>query len=229
MADTKHICSIALGLLLAVAYHPASRAIPINDNTLNQNGALFTIEGEWLNPSTYQLTYWANFDGFDNGGGEDFLQAIDWKWQGGMISAITLLGAPGDLSDWSARAFQQISYGETVGCADGGGFSAVCTEYVGDGLGLSTSVEGDLRWVFEVSFKDVRQQELLLGRGPRAGYLGGGGDLAAPLGITATGLPAELIDGQVPVPGVLPLVLIGLLGLIWQRGVFPMQGTRHRP
>ena len=69
-----------------------------------------------------------------------------------------------------------------------------------------------------MSFKDVRQQDLLLGRGPRVGYLAGDGSLAAPLGITAAALPEQLVDGRIPLPGVLPLMLIGLLGLGWQRG-----------
>jgi hypothetical protein len=60
-----------------VVWTPTSHAIPINDNTLNKDGALFTIEGEWKDISTYQLTYWANFDEFDNDGSDDFLKAID--------------------------------------------------------------------------------------------------------------------------------------------------------
>ncbi len=217
MTGNKRFYSTAAALLLALASLPAAQAIPINHATINQDGALFTIEGEWVNASTYQLTYWANFDNFDNGGGEDFVTAIDWKWQGGTISAVSLLDAPGSLTDWSARAFQQITYGETVGCAEGGGFSAVCTQYVGEGVGLSTGLSGDLSWVFEVSFKDVRQQDLLLGRGPRAGIIGGDGPLAAPLGITAMALPLVVVDAQVPLPGVLPLCLIGLAGLVLQR------------
>jgi hypothetical protein len=126
------------------------------------------------------------------------------------------------LTDWSARPFYQINYGNVVGCALGGGFSAVCTEYVGAGTGLSTAVSGDLAWIFEINFKDVRQQDLLLGRGPRAGLAGDGLPLASPLGITtAFFVPDELPEGQngqVPTPGVLSLILIGFGTLLMGRG-----------
>jgi hypothetical protein len=219
MSGTNLILSVTLGVLAAFAYVPASQAIPINDSTINQDGAVFTIDGEWLNASTYQLTYWANFDDFASGDGNDFLKAIDWKWQGSEVSAVSLVGAPTSLSDWSARAFQQISDGETVGCEKGGGFGAVCTEFVGEGFGLSMAPAGDLSWVFEVSFKNVRQGDLL--RGPRVGVVNDGA-LAAPLGITAVAFPlTEEINGQVPAPGVLSLFLIGLAGLVAGRGSLP--------
>ena len=218
MRGTNIGCSIAAGFLAAAVWIPISHAIPLNENTLDRDGALFTIEGEWTNASTYQLTYWANFDGFDNGGNDDFLRAIDWKWQGGTINSVALVDAPGVLSDWSASPFYQIDYGNIIGCAVGGGFSAVCAEYVGEGAGLSTAISGDLAWIFEVNFRDVRQRELLLGRGPRAGLLGDSALLAAPLGITTTSFIAEDANGQVPAPGVLSLILIGLGTLLMGRG-----------
>ena len=199
---------IAAATLAVMVWIPTSQAIPINENTLNKDGALFTIEGEWKTVSTYQLTYWANFDGFD--GGDDFLRAIDWKWQGGTINSISLVEAPGSLTDWSAKPFYQINYANFVGCAEGGSFSAVCTEYVGNGAGLSTTVSGDLAWIFEVDFKDVRQRDLLLGRGPRAGLLGDSLPLASPLSITTASFLPDEPNRQVPTPGVLPLMLIGL-------------------
>ena len=61
MRGMKIVSSVALGIIASLAWLPASQAIPINESTLDQQGALFTIEGEWVTESTYQLTYWANF------------------------------------------------------------------------------------------------------------------------------------------------------------------------
>ena len=216
MRGMKIVSSVAAGILASLAWLPTSQAIPINENTLEQDGALFTVEGEWLSASIYQLTYWANFDEFDNGGGGDFLRAIDWKWQGGTINTVSLVDAPGSIDDWAAKPFYQINYANIVGCDVGGGFSSVCTEYVGEGAGLSTNISGDLAWVFEVNFKDVRQQDLLLGRGPRAGLLGDSIPLATPFSITTAFDPREP-NGQVPAPGALYLILIGLGALITSR------------
>jgi hypothetical protein len=224
MRGSKIVSSLTAVILGAMAWAPISQAIPINENTMDKDGALFTIEGEWTDLSTYRVTYWANFDEFDNEGSEDFLRAIDWKWQGGTISTISLVDAPGSLTDWSARPFYQIDYGNIVGCAFGGGFSAVCTEYVGDGPGLSTEISGDLAWIFDVNFRDVRQRDLLLGRGPRAGLLGDSALLASPLGITTASFTPDETNGQVPTPGVLSLLLIGLGALMGSRGRSPNRG-----
>jgi hypothetical protein len=211
--------SAAMGLLLVTAHIGGAQAIPITDNTFEQDGALLTIEGNWLDASKYQVTYRANFDNFQSSGGDAYLTAIDWQWradnwEGGSISSVSLVQAPGSISDWFARAFYQIDYGVSAGCTPGGGFGAVCTEHTGDGFALSSALAGDLSWVFEVTFKDVRQQDLLLGRGLRAGY---DNTLVSPLGITARFALPEAVDAQVPAPGALPLVLLGLAGLVMGR------------
>ncbi len=210
MRGTQFGNSIAAATLAVMVYIPTTQAIPINENTLDKDGALFTIEGEWTSSSTYQLTYWANFDGFDNSGGDDFLKAIDWQWQGGEISSVILKNAPGSRDDWAAIPEYQINYANVVGCAPGGGVSAVCTEYVGEGAGLSTALSGDLAWVFQVNFKTDRQLDLIMGRGPRAGLLGDSLPLASPLSIRTAAFAPDPLNGQVPAPGVLSLMLIGL-------------------
>ena len=211
--------SAAMGLVLAVIHIGGAQAIPITDDTFEQDGAQLTIEGDWLNASTYQVTYWANFDNFQSSGGDAYLTAIDWQWRtdqwnGGKISSVSLVQAPGSVTDWFAQPFFQIDYGVSPGCAPGGGFGAVCTEHTGGGFDLSTALTGDLSWVFEVTFKDVRQQALLLGRGLRADY---DSTLASPLGVTTRFARPDAVDAQVPAPGALPLVLIGLAGLVMGR------------
>ena len=204
--------STALGMALVLGQVGVSHATPIDVQTVNYNGAVLSIEGEWQNPSVFRVTYSANFDNFL---GDDYLAAIDWKWEGAQINSISLLSAPTDVNDWLTQPFYQIDFGEDVGCAKGGGQGAVCTEYVGEGVGLSTLLEGDLSWMFEVTFKHARQGDWLRNQGPRAGYQDG---LASPLGIVALAAPLNgEVNGQVPEPGALSLLLIGLSGLLLGR------------
>ena len=53
---------------------------------------------------------------------------------------------------------------------------------------------------------------MVLGRGPRAGLAGDSLPLASPLGITTASFEADEPEpnGQVPAPGVLSLMLLGL-------------------
>jgi hypothetical protein len=213
--------STVLGMALVLGQAGASHATPIDIQTLDYNGAVLSVDGEWQSASVFEVTYNANFAHFLGAEGEDFLAAIDWKWEGAQINSISLLSAPTELSDWMTQPFYQIDFSEDAGCAKGGGQGAVCTEYVGAGAGLSTSLQGDLSWVFEVTFKNARQGDWLRNQGPRAGYQDG---LASPLGIFTTGAPLNNeVNGQVPEPGALSLLLIGLAGMLLgrrsQRGV----------
>ncbi len=97
-----------MGLVLAAAHIGGAQAIPITDDTVDQDGALFTIEGNWVDAGKYQVTYWANFDNFRSSGGDAYLTALDWQWQsdnweGGKINSVSLVQAPGSVSDWFVR------------------------------------------------------------------------------------------------------------------------------
>ncbi len=202
--------SAYLAVILALGQVADSQAALIDTESVDYNGAQLTIEGQWIDASVYQLTYSANFDGLESPGDDLFLAAFDWKWEGAHVNTISLKAAPTDLSDWTTHPYYQLDFGEDVGCAQGGGQGSVCTEYTGTGAGLSLT--GDLSWVFEVTFKHARQSDRLRTHGARVGY---GGGFAAPLGIVALSAPlAEEPSGQVPVPGVLPLMVIGLAGMV---------------
>jgi hypothetical protein len=208
--------STVFGMALVLGQVGASHATPIDIQTLDYNGAVLSIDGEWQSGSVFQVTYKANLDNFLAGEGEDFLAAIDWKWVGAQIKSISLLSAPTDPNDWQTQPFYQIDFGEDVGCAKGGGQGAVCTEYVGrEDAMLSMSLGGEFSWVFEVTFKHARQGDWLRNQGPRVGYQDG---LASPLGIIATAAPLNgEVNGQVPEPGALSLLLMGLAGMLLGR------------
>ncbi len=227
----------ALALVALCSQATLSQAIPINDSTVDYNGALFTTEGEWTDPSTYSMTYWANFAGYEGTGDQSFLRAIDWKWEGAGISSVSLLEAPGSTDDWMTQAFYQIAVGESVGCEKNGGSNAICTEYIGAGAGLSTDSSDDFRWLFEITFKNVRQQDLLLDSTIRSGYVNNNGGFASPLvscspgnesvcssfagaNIVSLQSPGTADAATVPIPGVPALLFIGLAGLL---------ATRRRP
>ena len=209
---------LALALVAVCSHIPVSQAIPINEDTLNYQGAIFTLEGEWDN-GIYRMTYWANFDEFKGTGDQSYLKAIDWKWEGAGISTVSLLDAPGGAGDWLAQTSHQIGLGESVGCEQGGGSNAVCTAFVGGASGLSTATEGDLNWVFEISFKSTRQKDFFLKNGVRAAYIDDSGSLAAPVmscgadGDSTCSRSFAPSAANVPVPGVPALLIIGLAGL----------------
>ena len=119
---------------------------------------------------------------------------------------------------------------DSVGCEKNGGANAICTEYTGSEAGLSTDSDADFRWVFEITFKNVRQQDLLLDSSIRSGYVNSLGGFAAPLVTCAPGDESScyaFTDGlatqslpdsaEVPVPGVPALLLIGMAGLCFAR------------
>ena len=216
---------LVLALAAVCSRVPMSYAIPINEDTLNYQGALFTLEGEWVD-ATYTMTYWANFDNFEGTDDQSYLKAIDWKWEGGGISSVSLLEAPGGTENWMSQTFYQIGAGESVGCEQGGGSNAVCTEFVGSESGLSTATTGDQSWVFEITFKHIRQIDVFLRDGLRAAYITESGSLAAPImSCGAAGdstcssdsdalAPLSALDSaNVPAPGVPALLFIGLAGL----------------
>ena len=216
---------LALALAAVCSRMPVSHAMPINADTLNYQGALFTLEGEW-DAATYRMTYWANFDNFEGSDEQSYLKAIDWKWEGGKISSVSLLGAPGGAGNWMAQTSYQIGVGESVGCEQAGGSNAVCTEFRGSEPGLSTGTEGDISWVFEITFKSTRQVDVFLRDGLRAAYINDSGSLAAPImscgaagdstcssDSNATAPRSALDSANVPAPGVPALLIIGLAGL----------------
>ena len=208
--------STVFGMALVLGQVGASHAVPIDIQTLDYNGAVLSVDGEWQSASMFKVTYNANLDNFVGGEGEEFLAAIDWKWVGAQVNTISLLSAPTDVNDWLTQPFYQINFGEDVGCTKGGGQGAVCTEYVGkESARLSMSEGGDLSWVFEVTFKNAKQGDWLRNQGPRVGYQDG---LASPLGIFALAAPLNgEVNGQVPEPGPMSLLLIGLAGMLLGR------------
>jgi len=220
---------LVLALVAICGHMPVTRAIPINPDTMNYQGALFTLEGRWTSGSNYEMTYWANFDNFESAAEQPYLKAIDWKWEGGKIDTVSLLSAPGDDGDWMAQTFHQIGIGDSVGCESGGGSNAVCTEFTGAGIGLSTATVGDVSWVFNISFKVRNQVDLFLKEGLRNAYVNESGLLAAPImacdtvdDATCSGAldviaPLSSPDAEVPSPGVPALLVIGLAGLLLGR------------
>jgi MYXO-CTERM domain-containing protein len=207
-----------------------AHAIPIDSDTLEYNGAFFELETAWVDDS-YRITYSANFGGLQRETEESFLKAIDWKWEGGNIGSVSLIEAPGELDDWSARAFYQIGISDSVGCEIGGGSNAVCTDFIGNDQGFSTLTDSTLRWVFEVSFRNrnVRQRDVFFDGGLRAAFVNGSGKLTAPIMSCSSaqdpGCPGQPIalrvlpedNGSVPIPGVPALLLAGLAGLFLSR------------
>ncbi len=234
-ANTKS-CMAGLLLLGICGHMHLSHAIPVDRDALEYNGALFELETAWVG-GRYQITYSADFSGFQRDTEESYLKAIDWKWEGGNIGSVSLIEAPGGTDDWSAKAFYQIGISDSVGCELGGGSNAVCTDFIGNTQGFSTFTDATLSWVFEVSFrdKDVRQRDVLFDGGLRAAFVNGSGKLTAPImscsGAQNPGCPDPQIgfqplleiqafseeSGNVPVPGVPALLLAGLAGLFLGR------------
>ena len=210
---------------------PAANALPLNTDVFVFQGAIFTLQGEWKD-SRYIMTYEASFADFQDNGDPSYLRAIDWKWEGDTISAVSLLEAPGGTDHWLAQTDRQIGAGDSVGCKQGGGVNAVCTEYLADSKGFSTVTDlANLRWVFELSFNELRQRDVLLGEGLRAAFVNGSGTLTAPImscsGAQNPGCPDPLPlvqlqtlaqdNGTVPIPGVPALLLAGVAGLVLSR------------
>jgi MYXO-CTERM domain-containing protein len=211
-----------------------SQAIPIASDVLEYNGAFFELETEWLGDN-YRITYSADFSGFQGASDASYLKAIDWKWEGGNIGSISLISAPGSVSDWSAKTFSQIGVGDSVQCQLGGGSNAVCTDFIANDQGFSTLTDTNLSWVFEVSFRNrnARQKDVLFDGGLRAAFVNGSGKLTAPImscsGAQNPGCPDPLQsplvetqtladdNGNVPIPGVPALLLAGLAGLFLSR------------
>jgi len=229
MKVKKFKSGLAILIAAACAHMPAPQALPLNTDVLIFQGAIFTLQGEWQD-SRYIMTYEASFDGFQDNGEPSYLKAIDWKWQGDLISAVSLLEAPGGANNWLAQTDRQIGSGDSVGCTQGGGANAVCTEYLGDSKGFSTLTDLDsLRWVFELSFNELRQRDLFVGNGLRAAFVNGSGTLTAPI-MACSGpqnpgcpdpqveiQPVTAINANVPIPGVPALLLAGLAGLVLSR------------
>lgn len=227
-------------MLIGCAGAPMANAALIDTDVLVFQGAIFTLQGEWKD-DRYLMTYQASFDGFQGSEEPSYLKAIDWKWEGDtIISAVSLLEAPGGKDQWFAQTDQQIGAGDSVGCQSGGGDNAVCTEFLGDSKGFSTLTDiADLRWVFELSFNELRQREMFLGDGLRAAFVNGSGSLTAPImscsGAQNPGCPDQRIalqalpedNGNVPVPGVPALLLAGIAGMFMSRRRRP--GSKNAP
>ncbi|MEE4145706.1 MAG: hypothetical protein V2I26_12955, partial [Halieaceae bacterium] len=163
-------------------------------------------------------------------------KAIDWKWEGDLISSVSLLEAPGGTDKWLAQTDQQIGTGDSVGCEPGNIAGSVCTEFLGDTKGFATtSTLSQLRWVFELTLSDKyhRQNNRFLGDDLRAAFVDVSGKLTAPImycsGPQNPGcpdpLPSPLVqlqtlaeeNGSVPIPGVPALLLAGFAGLVLSR------------
>jgi MYXO-CTERM domain-containing protein len=216
-------------MLVGCVAAPVANATLIDTDVLVFQGAVFTLQGEWKD-NRYLMTYQASFAGFQGSEGPSYLKAIDWKWEGDTISSVSLLEAPGSKDQWLAQTNRQISTGDSVGCQPGGGANAVCTEFLGDSRGFSTLTDiTDLRWVFELSFNELRQRNVFLGDGLRAAFVNGSGTLTSPImscaGAQNPGCPDQRIElqalsddnGSVPLPGVPALLLAGLAGLFLGR------------
>ena len=214
---------VALALMALCGRVPATLAAPIIVDTLNYQGALFNLDGEW-DGSLYRMTYSANFDDFQDSGGQSYLTAIDWKWDGAGINSVFLAKAPGSVDDWQTQTFHQISSGDSAGCEKTGGSNAVCTEFLGDAPGLSVATDELLEWVFEISFKSFRQKDMLLGEGLRTAFVNDIARLATPIMSCGNAEGAICSSDQIPAanvpsPGVPALLLIGLGGLwLFRRG-----------
>ena len=217
-----------LGLLLLglCGHMQLARAMPIDSDMLEYNGAIFELGTEWVDGS-YRITYSANFSGFQRDTEQSLLKAIDWKWEGGNIGSVSLIDAPGGVDDWSARTYYQIGSGDSVGCELGGGSNAVCTDFIGNDQGFSTLSDMTLDWVFEVSFRNrnITQRDVLFDGGLRAAFVNGSGKLTAPIMSCSgaqnqncpdpRGLSEEI--ASVPIPGVPALLLAGLAGMAMAR------------
>lgn len=223
----KHV--LVMAVVAICGQMSATQAIPINTDTMDYQGALFTLEGKWTSGSNYEMTYWANFDNFEGAAEQPYLKAIDWKWEGAKISTVSLKSAPGDSVEWMTKTQHQIGFGDLVGCEPGGGSNAVCTEFTGEGVGLSTKTKGDISWVFNISFKHFNQIDLFLEEGLRNAYVDDSGLFAAPIlacdtlddAICSDALdviaPLSLDGAEIPSPGVPALLAIGLVGLLLVR------------
>jgi hypothetical protein len=224
-AQTKKY-TVPLVIALAGMHMQLSHAIPLDTNNIVFQGAIFTLEGEWKDDS-YIMTYRADFAGFQADSEPSYLKAIDWRWNGAAVSSVSLLDAPDGTDQWQAQTFHEIGLGYSVGCEPGGGSNSVCTEFLGEpkGFATSTSLE-DLRWVFEIRFKDMTQRERFTGGDSfRAAFVNGGGTLVAPIMSCIPGesfgcldqinqiAPLSEGDANVPVPGVPALLMAGLVGL----------------
>ncbi len=229
LKQIRHALAISIATIFTSI--PIAHATPVGTDTLYFHGAVFTLNGEWTE-NRYLMTYLADFSGFQGEGEPSYLKALDWHWEGSDISSVTLKEAPGGTDQWRTRSLHQIGKGDSLGCESGYSAGAVCTEYLGNPKGFDTLSElTDLRWVFEInfSFKQLRQQNRLLGDGLRAAFVDTSGKLAAPLmacsGAQNPGCPDQPIllstlsetNGNVPVPGVPALLLAGLAGLFVSR------------
>ena len=160
----KNLGPVLALLMMAGSLHiPAAHALLLEKDKLVFQGAVFTLQGEWKD-SRYIMTYEASFAGFEDTGEASYLKAIDWKWDGDLISSMYLLEAPGGTDKWLAQTGQQIGLGDSVGCESGGGANAVCTEYLADSKGFSTRTDiTDLRWVFELTISDKYHRQRIPG------------------------------------------------------------------
>ena len=231
---------VALALMVVCGRVPAALAVPITVDTLNYQGAVFNLKGEW-DDGLYRMTYTADFNNFQDTEGQSYLNAIDWKWEGAGINSVFLAEAPGGVDDWKTQTFHQISSGDSSGCEKTGGANAVCTEFLGDALGLSVATDELLSWVFEISFKNdfnnTRQRDMLLGRGVRTAFVNDIGRLTTPIMSCENAEGAicssdQIPPANVPSPGVPALLIIGLGGL-WlfrrgKNGVLPRKAHAYR-
>ena len=93
---------LVLALMAICGRVPVSLALPVTTDTLNYQGAVFTLDGEW-GDSGYTMIYTANFDEFYGAAEQPYLKAIDWKWQGGSISSVALTTAAyASIASWNA-------------------------------------------------------------------------------------------------------------------------------
>jgi len=223
---------LAVSLATIFTSIPLSHGTPIGSDNLYFQGAVFTLTGE-LTEDRYTMTYLADFSEFEGGREHSFLKAIDWNWDGSYIlGSVSLKGAPGRPDQRRTLTSYQIGKGDSVGCKPGDIAGSVCTEFLGDPKGFVTTSEfSALRWVFELSFNELRQRNVFLGNGLRAAFVNGSGKLTPPImscaGAQNPGCPDERIElqalplsqdnGSVPIPGVPALLLAGLAGLFLSR------------